>query len=157
MGDMYDGESMEATAYAVLCPIHGRVFLREAEYDRQMDRPDSFWACPRMDSDPKRFGLCGMRSEFDDATYEAAQPAYEEEPEPACAKCGSELEWIDCDTCGCTGFDGHECGEDTCCCAEPEDNRQCGTCEGNGGWSLCPNRTRADHATPTPQEKGGPR
>ncbi len=71
-----DGESSEPTRFAVLCPVHGRVYLRREEYDRQMNKPDARWECPRMDSDPERFGLCGAESEFDDAIYDP-------EPEPA--------------------------------------------------------------------------
>lgn len=70
MGDMFDGESSTPTRFAVLCPEHGRVYLREEEYRRQMSKPDSRWACPRMDSKPVGFGLCGAESEFDDLTYE---------------------------------------------------------------------------------------
>lgn len=44
-------------------------------------------------------------------------------------------EWVECDVCGGTGVDGHECGEDTCACAEPEDNETCAQCYGDGGWT----------------------
>jgi hypothetical protein len=56
--------------YAIACPIHGRVFLTEADYDAQMARPDSHWECPAMDSHPDRFGPCGAPSAFDDDNYE---------------------------------------------------------------------------------------
>lgn len=38
----------------------------------------------------------------------------------------------DCDDCGGTGYVGHDCGEDTCCCLNPEDNILCDTCGGRG-------------------------
>lgn len=43
-------------------------------------------------------------------------------------------EWTDCWNCGGTGFIGHDCGEDTCCCLNPEDNVECDVCHGKGGW-----------------------
>ena len=61
----------QPTPYAVFCPEHGRVYLTEAEYDAQMDRPDSGWMCPE-ECGPPNVGICGAISEFDDATYEAA-------------------------------------------------------------------------------------
>jgi hypothetical protein len=46
-----------------------------------------------------------------------------------------EREWIDCESCGGTGMTGeHDCGEDTCCCLNPEENVICDICEGAGGW-----------------------
>lgn len=43
-------------------------------------------------------------------------------------------DWTECDVCGGEGVDGHECGEDTCACAWPEDNMPCSNCGGEGGW-----------------------
>lgn len=43
-------------------------------------------------------------------------------------------EWVECGQCGGWGLDGHDCGEDICCCADPEDNIECENCEGEGGW-----------------------
>jgi hypothetical protein len=50
------------TPYAVLCDDHGQRFLTEEQYARQLNRPDSFWACP----------ACGESSRWDDDEYEAA-------------------------------------------------------------------------------------
>src|SRR3954470_8061110 len=58
--------------YAVLCSVHGRVFLTQSEYDRQLDLPDAMWDCP----------TCGRKSRFDDATYEAAMEAEEATKQP---------------------------------------------------------------------------
>ena len=66
---MYE-ESVTETGYAIICPKHGRVHLTKDEYNRQMDKPNSLWQCPRMDSDPEEPGLCGRASQFDDLTYE---------------------------------------------------------------------------------------
>lgn len=54
-----------------------------------------------------------------------------------CARCGSSMYREDCDGCGGTGYDGHDCGEDTCCCAYPDDNLPCDMCSGAGGWWVC--------------------
>jgi hypothetical protein len=49
--------------YAIICHVHGRVFLTQSEYDRQMCNVDALWTCP----------TCGNRAFFDDETYEKAQ------------------------------------------------------------------------------------
>lgn len=38
----------------------------------------------------------------------------------------------DCPNCGGTGYSHHECGDDTCPCASPEDNVLCDWCDGKG-------------------------
>jgi len=46
---------------------------------------------------------------------------------------GVELdEMEDCPNCGGTGYSSHECGEDCCACAYPEDNVICDWCDGKG-------------------------
>ena len=47
-------------------------------------------------------------------------------------------EWVDCWKCGGEGTTGHDCGEDCCCCLEPEDNVICDECGGAGGWHADP-------------------
>jgi len=42
-------------------------------------------------------------------------------------------EWIDCWKCGGEAWH-HDCGEDVCCCADPEPNVMCDICLGYGGW-----------------------
>lgn len=56
---------------------------------------------------------------------------------PPCAVCSSHTEWERCYQCGGEGLDGHDCGEDTCCCLDPEDNEPCDVCGGEGGWWTC--------------------
>jgi hypothetical protein len=56
-----------------------------------------------------------------------------------CSACGARQEWERCYQCGGEGLDGHDCGEDVCCCLEPEDNEACDVCRGEGGWYVCPN------------------
>jgi hypothetical protein len=57
-----------------------------------------------------------------------------------CAACGWLLEWVDCWVLDCEGGAYHDCGEDTCCCAEPAPDTACDVCEGRGGWLCCQNR-----------------
>lgn len=56
---------------------------------------------------------------------------------PACPICGAELEWVDCYEIDCDDGFYHDCGEDCCCCAEPEPDTHCETCRGAGGWWEC--------------------
>lgn len=53
-----------------------------------------------------------------------------------CARCGSSVATEHCTECE-DGFDGHDCGEDCCCCAEPEENVACRCCDGTGLWRTC--------------------
>ena len=55
-----------------------------------------------------------------------------------CPICGSIMEWVDCYNCE-EGYSHHDCGEDCCCCAEPENNIPCDICRGEGGWMQCVN------------------
>jgi len=48
----------------IICPHHGPVDIDEAEYIRQMDRPDERWTCP----------ICRTVSEFDDERFEELNP-----------------------------------------------------------------------------------
>jgi hypothetical protein len=43
-------------------------------------------------------------------------------------------DWIDCWKCGGEGYTDHDCGEDCCCCLNPEPNVRCDECDGKGGW-----------------------
>lgn len=60
--------------------------------------------------------------------------AYGQSP-PACA-CGTAKAWRDCWNCD-EGLSGHDCGEDCCCCLDPEDNVRCDICAGKGGFFVC--------------------
>lgn len=53
-----------------------------------------------------------------------------------CEKCGDELSWRECYNCE-DGFVDHDCGEDCCCCLDPEPNVECDICNGNTGWYVC--------------------
>ena len=54
---------------------------------------------------------------------------------PTCGCCS--LVWEECEQCGGEGVDGHDCGEDTCCCRDPEENIPCRECGGRGGRLMC--------------------
>lgn len=58
------------------------------------------------------------------------------EVEEACSKCGSQKFYRGCWNCE-DGYSGHDCGEDCCCCLDPEDNVVCDICEGEGGFYVC--------------------
>lgn len=64
--------------------------------------------------------------------------AYDHEPEddPQCQYCGAAMEWEDCWNCE-DGYEGHDCGEDCCCCLHPEPNVRCDVCGGEGGYLQC--------------------
>jgi len=55
-----------------------------------------------------------------------------------CPKCGDDMEWVECYELDCEDGYYHDCGEDTCCCANPMPNTPCPTCKGEGGWFVCP-------------------
>lgn len=42
--------------------------------------------------------------------------------------------WRECWQCGGEGLYGHDCGDDCCCCLNPEENMICDICDGEGGW-----------------------
>ena len=53
---------------------------------------------------------------------------------PQCKCCEADL--FECENCD-EGFTDHDCGEDTCCCLEPDNNVVCDICHGNGTWIIC--------------------
>lgn len=53
-----------------------------------------------------------------------------------CARCGSTAISIDCESCD-GGLDGHDCGEDSCCCLDAEPNVTCQFCRGAGHFMSC--------------------
>lgn len=67
-----------------------------------------------------------------------------------CARCGSSIDVEHCEHCGGDGVDGHECGEDTCCCLYPHDNVPCEFCGGTGAWRRCLSSPEWCRANPIP-------
>lgn len=59
--------------------------------------------------------------------------------EAMCARCGGSVDWLRCPNCGGAGLSHHDCGEDSCCCLDPEDNVDCNWCGGTGGSWHCLN------------------
>lgn len=66
-----------------------------------------------------------------------------------CARCGSDVFSERCEYCE-DGFDGHDCGEDCCCCQYPEDNVPCQYCGGSGMWRRCLSSPEWCEANPMP-------
>lgn len=60
-----------------------------------------------------------------------------EVPGEQCARCGSSAEWESCEGCGGDGLSRHDCGEDSCWCADDAANVTCGECGGRGGRWHC--------------------
>jgi hypothetical protein len=54
----------------------------------------------------------------------------------SCGDCGEGMFWVECSYCD-EGYSDHDCGEDTCCCLDPEDNVRCDICRGKCGWYIC--------------------
>lgn len=68
-----------------------------------------------------------------------------------CARCGSSLSFEQCEHCGGEGLDGHDCGEDTCCCGAPDvDNVECNVCLGRGSFPVCLSSAEWCQANPLP-------
>jgi len=78
-----------------------------------------------------------MRKELDYSKEFCPEPReFGEDNIPHCRDCGCEMEWQECPDCE-EGFSYHDCGEDTCCCKNPEPNVVCETCSGEDGWWVC--------------------
>lgn len=73
-----------------------------------------------------------------------------------CARCGSSIDTEPCEYCE-DGYDGHDCGEDCCCCLEPEDNMICQYCDGSGVWHCCLSSPEWCQANPVPGRESIPR
>lgn len=53
-----------------------------------------------------------------------------------CPSCNGEVMRRDCTNCN-EGYTHHDCGEDCCSCADPEDNVPCDLCHGKGYLLWC--------------------
>lgn len=56
--------SFEPTRWMLHCPNHGKVYLTEVEFDRQVGSKDEDWICP----------VCREPSEFDMENYKELKP-----------------------------------------------------------------------------------
>lgn len=54
-----------------------------------------------------------------------------------CPKCGATAAQQDCTAIDCEDGYIHDCGEDCCCCLDPEPNFACEECHGRGGHLWC--------------------
>ncbi len=61
--------------------------------------------------------------------------AFDRECCPRCRCC--EVVTDECEMCSGEGYVDHDCGEDTCCCLDPDNNVPCGYCHGTGTWKHC--------------------
>lgn len=77
-------------------------------------------------------------------------PNFDWEWHAHCARCGSSAYREDCEICGGDGVDGHDCGEDCCCCRYPEENVTCQYCRGRGHWYECVSSRQFCQSTPKP-------
>ena len=60
-------------------------------------------------------------------------------PYPICTECGMETTSTECWKCHGEGG-WHDCGEDSCCCEDPElIDTECDECHGEGYYAECPN------------------
>jgi hypothetical protein len=66
-----------------------------------------------------------------------------------CARCGTSAFHVDCYDCE-NGYSHHDCGEDCCCCLNPEPNVPCDVCGGSGGWWQCCSPGNYCEANPIP-------
>jgi len=73
-----------------------------------------------------------------------------------CARCGSSMDFEECHFCE-DGLSGHECGEDTCCCLQPEPNVLCDMCDGEGKWARCLSSPEYCEDNPLPGREHIPR
>ncbi len=72
-----------------------------------------------------------------------------EEIDCQCARCGSSVHSEHCEYCE-DGYDGHDCGEDCCCCLNPEENVLCQFCLGAGVFHFCLSSAEWCQANPMP-------
>lgn len=91
------------------------------------------------------------------ATYIGEHPNDGRYYEAQCARCGSSLDFDDCEVCNGEGVDGHDCGEDCCCCLYPEDNVPCSYCHGYGSYPQCLSSEEWCQAHPLPGREQTPR
>ena len=70
-------------------------------------------------------------------TWIGTHPRDGREYDNQCARCGSSVMPENCDNCGSEGYSSHDCGEDTCCCADPDDDVVCDWCDGRGHFYVC--------------------
>lgn len=60
------------------------------------------------------------------------------EPLAFCSACHRDVEREECESCAGDGVRGHDCGEDSCSCADPQENVPCSDCDGAGAHWKCP-------------------
>lgn len=98
----------------------------------------------------KRFNLTANNAGPKGANMENKEYEGDESPTPAyplCSVCGTETESTECWKChGEGGF--HDCGDDTCPCANPTIDNVCEECNGEGYYPECRNSQMPSHKSP---------
>jgi len=69
-----------------------------------------------------------------------------------CARCGSSIDWEDCDACGGDGEYEIEDGDD-----QMQGWYDCDMCDGDGSWGRCLSTAEWCEANPRPGHEGIPR
>lgn len=64
-----------------------------------------------------------------------------------CRKHQCNLLLQDCQNCE-DGYSHHDCGEDSCACADPENNIVCDWCDGECSSKWCPKSTEQNPCNP---------
>ena len=60
----------------------------------------------------------------------------DDEEERRCPECGGPMVLVVCRVCDGDCVIEHDCGEDSCCCVDAEDD-ECEECQGEGGYWTC--------------------
>lgn len=107
---------------------------------------------------PKQCPNCGLTDDVVIRPKAPPPPKDGGEWVPCCARCGSDVYRQECESCGGEGLNGHDCGEDCCCCADPEEpNVTCDICGDDGGWWNCLSDRKWCEANPRPGRATVPR
>ncbi len=102
----------------------------------------------RLTAPPERCSSCGLGG---DVVVRRWPPEDGREWDSQCARCGSSTTRLECENCGGEGMSSHDCGEDSCCCADPDElNVRCDVCQGQGAWMVCLSDAAWCEANPAP-------
>lgn len=80
-----------------------------------------------------------------------------EEIEYQCGRCGSSIAFDECWQCGGSGYYGHDCMEDSCCCEFPDEDEICDICNADGTFPHCLSSPEWCEAHPLPGREKTPR
>lgn len=125
-----EGSKVEhAYAEHIGLPVFGIGHLEDGTLHTWVHAPGSAGVPAGNRRHPPRVGAL-LHPGAQDPTHGGRNGSHEERSE-FCNQCGAVCGWVPCKTCDGEGFVGHDCGEDTCCCADPEMNVRCDVCLGS--------------------------